>query len=413
MKKLLIIGYNWPEPATTAAGVRMMQLLRCFREAGYQQTFASTAAASSYTADLKAEGIQTRTIRINDSSFDAFVKELQPDVVLFDRFHTEEQFGWRVEANAPDALRVLDTEDLHSLRNARKEALTKDRDFSLDAWLQQDLTYRELASIWRSDLSLVISSYEYSLLKDQVKIDSSLLVLVPFMTSTVNTITTDFNKRKDFICIGNGKHHPNMDAVQYLYKKIWPGLKKLIPDACIRVYGAYLPKAIQQLHQPAKGFLVEGWVEDAKKAMENARVQLAPLQYGAGIKGKLLLSMQVGTPSVTTSIGAEGMHDGLPWNGCIADEPEDFIRSAADLYTDKTLWINSVEAGKTILDAKYNRDLWEPKLISTLSEIHRSLRAHRAKNLFGSILRHHSMAATKYMSKWIEAKNNNQAGKQG
>ncbi|WP_373075614.1 glycosyltransferase family 4 protein, partial [Zeaxanthinibacter enoshimensis] len=272
---------------------------------------------------------------------------------------------------------------------------------------------RELASIWRSDLTLIISSFEYSLLLKEAKIDPSLLLLLPFMTEiTGNNNLKDFNSRKDFICIGNGKHRPNVDAVHYLFQKIWPGLKKSLPHASLRVYGAYLPEALLQLHHPAQGFYVEGWVEDAAAAMGEARVQLAPLQYGAGIKGKLLLSMQESTPSVTTRVGAEGMHNGLPWNGIIVDDPSEFINAAVKLYTDEALWSKSVDAGKTLLHEIYDQELLCQRLLDAVETNRRSMEQQRAKNLFGNILRHQSMGATMYMSKWIEAKNKNQEREQ-
>src|SRR6218665_3183287 len=116
--RALVIGYVWPEPKSSAAGTRMVELVQLLLHMGYQVTFASAAALSEHRFDLKSIGVEEKPIALNCSSFDDFVRELQPALVLFDRFFTEEQFGWRVENTCPDALRILDTEDLHSLRNA-------------------------------------------------------------------------------------------------------------------------------------------------------------------------------------------------------------------------------------------------------------------------------------------------------
>ena len=121
-KKLLIIGKVWPEPKSSAAGIRMVQLIKLFQGDGWQITFSSSASKSEYSFNLDEIGVSEQSIRMNDSLFDDFVSELQPDVVLFDRFMIEEQFGWRVVENCPDALRILDTIDLHSLRLARQRA---------------------------------------------------------------------------------------------------------------------------------------------------------------------------------------------------------------------------------------------------------------------------------------------------
>ena len=111
-------------------------------------------------------------------------------MVLFDRFLTEEQFGWRVADNCPQALRVLDTEDLHSLRHVREQCFKKEIPFTTDAWLADDKTKREIASIYRCDLSLIISSYEMELLTEVLKIDKSLLLLLPFMVNEIGNDTS-------------------------------------------------------------------------------------------------------------------------------------------------------------------------------------------------------------------------------
>jgi O-antigen biosynthesis protein len=123
MQRILIVGYVWPEPRSSAAGSRMLELIELFRTQGWQVTFASAAALSEHRFALAKWGVPEVAIRLNCDSFDALVAELQPDMVLFDRFFTEEQFAWRVERVCPQALRVLDTSDLHSLREARQQLL--------------------------------------------------------------------------------------------------------------------------------------------------------------------------------------------------------------------------------------------------------------------------------------------------
>ena len=123
MKKLLIIGYVWPEPKSSAAGSRMLELVELFLSQDWKIVFASAAALSEHRANLLSLGVQENPIELNNSSFNEFIAELKPEAVLFDRFFTEEQFGWRVAQVCPNALRILDTEDLHSLRHARHQLL--------------------------------------------------------------------------------------------------------------------------------------------------------------------------------------------------------------------------------------------------------------------------------------------------
>jgi len=112
--KVLIIGSVWPEPASSGAGLRIMEMIHLFLKQHWSVTFASTAIATEHMSDLDALAIRSVPIAVNDSGFDLFINELQPDMVLFDRFSIEEQFGWRVEKNCPDAMRIIETIDLHS-----------------------------------------------------------------------------------------------------------------------------------------------------------------------------------------------------------------------------------------------------------------------------------------------------------
>ena len=206
-KKLLVIGFVWPEPNSSAAGTRLLQIMDCFKNEGFTVVFASTASDSDYMVSLSDFSIQKHNIVLNNSSFDAFVSDLQPQVVLFDRFMIEEQFGWRVAENCPDALRILDTEDLHALRLARQKAFKGKKEFTITSLLEEEVAKREIASILRCDLSIMISKYEMKLLQEVFKIDLKLLFYMPFIFDLKKEITTgflpDFVERKDFVFIGN------------------------------------------------------------------------------------------------------------------------------------------------------------------------------------------------------------------
>ena len=117
--QLLIIGFVLPEPNSSAAGNRMMQLIDLFKENNYKITFASTAQNIEFSENLENHSVDFVKIELNSETFDEFIIQLNPDVVLFDRFLTEEQFGWRVCENCPNALRILDTEDLQDRKSTR------------------------------------------------------------------------------------------------------------------------------------------------------------------------------------------------------------------------------------------------------------------------------------------------------
>lgn len=406
MNSLLIIGQTFPEPTTTAAGGRMLQLIEMFTSHGYGITFASSASSSEKSFNLNSIGVTTQQIAINDSSFDDFVRQLNPTLVLFDRFVTEEQFAWRVTQSCPKALKILDTEDLHFLRKARQQAL-KDATDVKDANLFTETAKREIASILRCDLSLIISEFEMKLLTDTFAVSKELLYYLPFMVTNLPDSGNfpGFEQRANFMTIGNLLHGPNVDSVLYLKKEIWPLIKKQLPQAQLYIYGNYAPQHILELHNQKQGFYIMGWADSVAHVMQKARVCLAPLRFGAGLKGKLLDAMLYGTPGVTTSIGAEGMYGDLLTPGVIADTPESFAELSVAIYSDKIKWQQNAQRGIEIIKARYNGKAIAKDFMTRLDALKINLKLHRQAHFIGQILQHQSLQASKYLSKWIEEKN--------
>jgi len=398
-KRILIIGFVWPEPKSSAAGSRMMQLISFFKEKGAKITFASTAAESEFSEDL--EGVDQKLIALNCTSFDDFVSELQPDLVLFDRFMTEEQFGWRVAEHCPNALKMLDTEDLHCLREARRLVVLKHKPFELN----NDLTKREIASIFRCDVTLMVSEFEIELLQNHFKVPKFLLFYLPIWVEnkTVNLLT--YEERSDFVFIGNFLHAPNHDTVVYLKEVIWPILFDNFPDAKMNIYGAYPTQIINLLHQPNMNFYVHGRATSSFEVISKAKVLLAPIRFGAGIKGKLLESMEFGTPSITSSIGAEAMNGDFLWNGFIANSPDDFAKKAVELYQNKSTWLEAQQYGFKIVKHRFSKDMFQVSFFEFLFDKFENLEKYRNDNFTGLLLMHHFLQSTKYMAKWIEEKN--------
>ena len=214
-----------------------------------------------------------------------------------------------------------------------------------------------------------------------------------------------FEERNNFVFIGNFLHEPNWNAVQYLKETIWPLIRKQLPEAVLHIYGAYPSQKVLQLHQPKQGFYIMGRADDAQEVVKNARVVLAPLRFGAGIKGKLLEAMQCGTPSVTTTIGAESMCGDLPWNGFVTDNPQVFADKAIELYQEKLLWLKAQKNGFEIVEKRYLKSVFENDFVEHILETQTHLKQHRLHNFMGSMLQHHTLTSTKYMSRWIEEKN--------
>ncbi len=407
--KVLIIGTVWPEPNSTAAGNRMLQIIEQFQLQNWDVVFACAAAESEFMFDLKTINVTTQNIELNNISFDEFITSLNPTIVVYDRYMTEEQFGWRVAENRPNCLRILDTEDLHFLRNIRFENYKKGKNATENTYLKSEIAKREIASIYRCDISLIISETELALLTNSFKINQKILHYLPFLLNKISS--KDFNEfptfenRNHFISIGNFRHEPNWNAVLHLKETIWPLIKKQLPKAEMHVYGSYVTAKATQLHNVAEGFLIKGRAKNAKDEIKKAKVLLAPLRFGAGIKGKLTDAMECGTPSITTSIGAEAMKGNLEWNGAIADNPLDFVNAAVLLYTNEEKWKTAQKNGVEIINSRYNKTVFGKLFIKKIKTIQNDLENHRMANFMGELLHHETLKSTKYMSKWIEEKN--------
>jgi len=406
---LVIIGTVWPEPTSTAAGTRMLQIMEVFQKENYKITFLSSASKGENSFDLESIGVPTKNIQLNDSSFDVLIVKLNPTIVLFDRFMIEEQYGWRVAENCPNALRMLDTEDLHFLRKAREAAFKQNRNLVFEDYIT-DVFKREIAAIYRCDLSLIISEFEMQLLTETFKVDASILYYLPFM---VNSISIDelnafpkFSERKHFVSIGNFLHEPNWQTVLQL-KKLWKSIKKALPEAEIHIYGAYVSEKAKQLHTEKEGFIIKGRAKSVESVFNSAKVLLAPIPYGAGLKGKLVESMQFGLPNVTSKIGAEAMHGTLNWNGFITNSDEKFIEKAIALYSNEVFWNTAQKNGVELVNKRYKKTLFETEFVLTINDLLTNLNKHRNQNFLGQILQHQSLQSTKFMSRWIELKNKN------
>ena len=383
-----------------------MQLLQMFAEEGYEINFGTTAGKSERSASLEHLSILTTAIKLNDPSFDEFLYNMNPQVVLFDRFITEEQFGWRVAEACPKAIRILDTEDLHFLRKAREKAISEG--FTIkEAHVYTETAKRELASILRCDLSLIISDYEMKLLQEVFNIPEGLLYYLPILfTSEISeNLLPSFSERQNFVTVGNFQHKPNTDGVLWLAREIWPQIRKKLPTAEIHVYGEYGSQQISELHNESSGFLIKGWAPDVGEVMKTARVCLAPLRFGAGLKGKFFDAMINGTPAVTTSIGAEGIRDHLLFGGLIEDDVSQIISAAIDLFSEEEKWLMAQHNGFQILRSRFHSKLFSEPFKEAIRTLSSNLDEHRMTHFIGQIFQHSTMQSTKYMSKWIELKN--------
>lgn len=407
-KKILVIGQVWPESRSSAAGKRMLQLLEVFQLWEMKIYFGSTAQKSSYSDDLTPFEVVELQVFLNDERTDRMLADLQPDWVMYDRFMMEEQFGWRVSKQCPNALTILDTEDLHFLRYARQE-LYKKEEGVLEDYLYRDRTKRELGSIMRCDLTLLISSFEFHLLTETFQLPAEGLFVLPFLEEEITTEQQEnwltFEEKEDFVFIGNFIHEPNWQTVLQLKTVIWPVLRKRLPKAKLHIYGAYPSAKVLQLHKEQENFFIHGRAEDALEVIAKARVLLAPIPFGAGIKGKFIDAMRVGTPNVTTTVGIEAMATPEEWSGCCADKVKEFVSKAVKLYQDEAFWKVKQQKGVDIIQKYYSKTHFTAACKAKIIHLDAMLEQYHKTHFLKEVFKYHSAQSTKYMALWIEEKN--------
>ncbi|WP_428819562.1 glycosyltransferase [Microbulbifer sp. MCCC 1A16149] len=400
IKRALLIAKQWPEPTSTAAGRRTLDILDLLAEAGYQVEIASPAQPTPFQAKT---GFGEHTIAVNDTSFDQWVAALNPALVIYDRFMMEEQFGWRVREQCPDAVTLLDTSDFHSLREARHQALKTGEPVNLFNASAE----REIAAMARCDLTVMISQVEVELLKQHFCLPEWQLHYLPFLVRELPDVNKlpDFDEREHLVMIGGFKHAPNRDATTWFAQTVWPRLHTLLPGVECHVYGAYSDHAMHRLSDPATGLRIHGRTEDALATIARYRLNLAPLRFGAGQKGKILEGWLSGTPTVTTPVGAESMAPENTWGYTLSDNPDQLAATIARLYQSKSDWLNVRDAGIRALAAGFSYQDHAANFIQRLQDIAENLEAHRNRNIWGRILRRTEHRAEEFMSRWIETKN--------
>jgi len=420
--------------------------------------YLACARANEHTESLERSGITTHRVSPNrGADFEDALDQAEPDAVIFDRFTAEEAFSFRVRAARPNAARILDMQDLHALRHARhdavKRALKKNGadESESESVLRASLAAvpaagdpsvaRELAAVHRCDLTLVCSPVETRLMRDRFGVPASKLVPASFFCETREKTTAEndfaslresFASREGFTTIGTFYHPPNVDSVRWLATEVWPRIREALPDATMRVYGAYPTEAVKQLHRPKEGFHVLGFAPSVEAAMDASRVLLAPLRFGAGIKGKIVDAWMHGLPVVTTPIGAEGMRPGKDalWSGNDAEDQEEdwggrwrsldaasFARDAVALHEDADAWERARARGYVLIDELFSaeRNLTAVRSATEALFVARdgtsedatgttTLESRRARDYVGGALWHHTLRSTEYFSRWIEMK---------
>ena len=268
------------------------------------------------------------------------------DVVILSRLSMASRYMQAVRQAAPQAAVIFDTTDLHFLRGFRGAKVTGKMNLMKSALLAKR---DELALARQADCTLVVSPVEKAILEEECP---GIPVHVLSNIHAVYGSRQPFSERSDLIFVGSFPHHPNIDAMAYFYKGICPLLRAKLPNVKITIIGSDPPDWLKQAR--TDHFVVTNYVPDIASYFNRCRLSIAPLRYGAGVKGKVLLSMGYGVPVVASSIAAEGIPVVNGRDMLIADTPEDFSEAIVELYHDEALWSQMSENGLKIIDQQFS-----------------------------------------------------------
>lgn len=333
-RAVLIVDEYPPDATRDSASLRLVNLMRLLREEGAHVAFVPVARSveGERIDALRRLGVEAWSpgdvgaiagwLRGHATRFDA---------VIACRHYVAGTVLPLVARYAPGVRRIFDTVDLHFLRERRGAELAGDGGGLREA---ERTRASELATIALSHATLVVSEAEHDLLRHETpRAPVHVLSNLHVVAGRGRT----FAEREGLVFVGGFRHPPNVDAVIWFLREAWPRIHAARPDITFHCIGAEPPASVSDAARAA-GVMLHGHVPDLSPFMDGARIAVAPLRFGAGVKGKVNLSMAHGQPVVATSCAVEGMHLRDGEDVLVADDPQAFADAVLRLYGDEALW---------------------------------------------------------------------------
>jgi O-antigen biosynthesis protein len=367
-KLALIIEEALPTPDKDSGSVRMVAMIKSLQSLGYKVTFWPNNLKKTvpYAENLQQMGVEVVYGNVDFMQFSRLYGHAY-DLVIMSRPEICARYINICKTLYTNAKLVYDTVDLHYVRLARQAEIEKANAEQLN---EQSKWYEilEKGLMQRVDVTLVVSEQEITILRSEGVTDA-LAVVSNIHTIDEQAYKKSYDTRKDIIFVGNYAHLPNRDAIRWFTSEIFPLITKKNSSIRLHVVGANMPKELE-MELKAKNIQIDGFVSDEElaKLLDTSRVFLAPLRYGAGVKGKIGQSIEHALPVVTTSIGAEGMFIKDEESGLIADEPELFASQVLHLYSDKKLWGSVQKNAKAIIHDHFSREIATQNIKKALSD---------------------------------------------
>lgn len=365
-KKILFIDWSTPRPDRDAGSLTAFHMMEILVYLGYDVTFVPSDLEylGAYTEALRDLGVRCLHREDISSVNTHLVKEGSGyDVAFLCRAPIAGLYIDDIRAHAPRAKILLNTSDLHFLRDMREAELSGDKARIEEAKKAKDW---ELNIIQRCDVSIVMSEVEREILHAEAP--EADVRLLPLLFVDVDTQNAPFSMRRDIIFIGGFPHQPNVDAALYFAREIFPLVRERLPHVTWHVVGNAPPADVLALgRQP--GIRVHGHVKDIAPLFRSVRLSVAPLRYGAGIKGKVGTSLAFGVPAVLTSVAAEGMEVENGVEVSVADDPVAFAQAITDLYSDEPTWTRMSEAGRVAMLNEYSVAAGRQRISALMGDI--------------------------------------------
>lgn len=365
---VLIIDATTPTPDKDSGSIDMVNLIRILVSQRYRVHFipqTNFAHFGRYTEQLQAKGVECIYAPYY-TSVDQYLAERGEifSHVILARLPVAEAAIADVEKHAPRAAKIFYTVDMHGLRSEREAELKGDRDAILAA---RQLVAAEQRMIRRTDLTVVLSVFEEKMLREQ---GFTNIEVLPLLRDVPGSGPKGFDARRDVVFIGGFQHTPNGDAVRWLIDEIWPRVRKLaatrgIASPKLRIVGSQMPDWVRA----ASGDDIEavGYVADLEPVFHEARLSIAPLRYGAGLKGKIATSLGYGVPAIGTGIAFEGMPGaGLDEVTLRGDTPDELARLVVEMMSDAARWDRVARAGVRYAEQHFSTATLVPQVVRIL-----------------------------------------------
>ena len=363
-KNCLYIDATTPTPDQDSGSIDAYNFMKMFVGLGFNVTFLpdNLLYFDRYTPDLQKIGIRCQYIPDTTTAKDFLRKEGNHfDLVFISRLNIAAKYIDQIRRFAPRARIIFNTVDLHFLREERAAKLSGSRS---DLWFSKLIRNRELSVMRKSDQTILVSEHEFEVVQTcDPKIKKT---VIPIPRESQQR-SRGFEGRKDILFVAGYKHPPNLDGILYFIHEIWPLIKTQLPDCKVIIGGSNMPDSVKDL--AAEDIIILGFIPELEKIYSRCRLSIAPLRYGAGVKGKVVTSLGYGVPCVATSIATEGMGLVNDIDILVADSPDDFAKAVIRLYNSPDLWEKLSTNGFEIVHEKFSFSTVQDKLQSLLKEI--------------------------------------------